>query len=257
MRPAAAAHGVRAAYSLPAGPIRRRGPQVRGMRNGRGRPARAWYCLLRILPTTQPVQHTSMISANDITGVILAGGRGSRMGGVDKGLQTFRGVPMAQHALMRLSPQVGAMMINANQNLGPYEGFGVPVWPDEMPDFAGPLAGLQTALRHCDTPYLVTAPCDSPFLPLDLVARLADALAAADADLAVAVTGSGATRQPHPVFCLLKTALLPHLTTFLQEGGRKFDRWYGSLKVAEVVFEDETAFRNINTVDELRQFEKD
>jgi molybdopterin-guanine dinucleotide biosynthesis protein A len=198
-----------------------------------------------------------MIPVEQITGVILAGGRGSRMGGVDKGLQMFRGAPMALHALMRLSPQVGGMMINANQNLGPYEAFGVPVWPDEMPDFAGPLAGLQTALAHCDTPYLVTAPCDSPFLPTDLVARLSEALTAAQADLAVAVTGTGENLQPHPVFCLLKSSLLPHLTAFLQAGGRKVDRWYGSLKVVEVAFADEDAFRNINTLEELRQFETD
>lgn len=196
-----------------------------------------------------------MIPIDQITGVVLAGGRGSRMGGIDKGLQTFRGAPMALHVLRRLSPQVGSVMINANQNLGHYEAFGVPVWPDEIPDFAGPLAGLQTALTHCETPYLVTAPCDSPFLPADLVACLNNALTQAQADLAVAVTGEGETRQPHPVFCLLKASLLPHLTAFLQEGGRKFDRWYGTLKVVEVTFTDEDAFRNINTLDELQCYE--
>jgi molybdenum cofactor guanylyltransferase len=208
-----------------------------------------------IVALTLSLHWHTMISTDQITGVILAGGRGSRMGGVDKGLQTFRGAPMALHVLMRLSPQVGSVMINANQNLGPYEGFGVPVWPDELPDFAGPLAGLQTALSHCETPYLATAPCDSPFLPTDLVERLAEALTQTQADLAVAVTGEGDTRQPHPVFCLLKTTLLQHLTAFLQDGGRKVDRWYGSLKVAEVKFDDEDAFRNINTIEELRRYE--
>jgi molybdopterin-guanine dinucleotide biosynthesis protein A len=190
-----------------------------------------------------------------ITGLILAGGRGSRMGHVDKGLQPFRGEPMAMHVMLRLAPQVGDLMINANQNLAAYEAFGVPVWPDEMAGFAGPLAGLQTGLAHCETPYLVTVPCDSPFLPRDLVEKLHHALREADADLAVAVTGEGDRRQPHPVFCLLKTSLLPHLTAFLQQGGRKFDAWYASLKVAEVHFPDEAAFRNINTLDELRKFE--
>lgn len=195
------------------------------------------------------------IDTNQITGLVLAGGRGTRMGHVDKGLQTFRGAPMALHVIMRLSPQVGNLMINANQNLGPYEGFGVPVWPDQMQGFAGPLAGLQTGLSQCGTEYLVTAPCDSPFLPDDLVERLGEALLAEDAELAVAVTGEGETRQPHPVFCLMKAALLPHLNQYLDSGGRKIDAWYATLKVAEVRFPDEAAFRNINTLEELRKYE--
>jgi molybdopterin-guanine dinucleotide biosynthesis protein A len=194
-----------------------------------------------------------------INGLILAGGRGTRMGNVDKGLQQFRGAPMALHVMLRLAPQVCDLMINANQNLGPYEGFGVPVWPDELAGFAGPLAGLQTGLGHCETPYLVTAPCDSPFLPMDLVPRLYQALMDQDADLAVAVTledEAGETRrQSHPVFCLLKTSLRSHLSEFLQGGGRKVDQWYASLKVAEVVFDDAAAFRNINTLQDLRRFE--
>jgi molybdopterin-guanine dinucleotide biosynthesis protein A len=193
---------------------------------------------------------------DQITGVILAGGRGSRMGGVDKGLQPFRGAPMALHVMMRLQPQVSALMINANQNLAPYEAFGVSVWPDELQGFAGPLAGLQTALNHCETEYLVTAPCDSPFLPSDLVARLGKALITQNADLAVAVTGEGDARQAHPVFCLMKSSLLPHLTLFLQEGGRKIDAWYASLAVAEAHFADEDAFQNINTLEELRKLER-
>jgi molybdopterin-guanine dinucleotide biosynthesis protein A len=190
---------------------------------------------------------------HQITGLILAGGRGSRMGNVDKGLQTFRGAPMVLHVIMRLSPQTGALMINANQNLGPYEGFGLPVWPDQLTGFEGPLAGLQTGLAQCDTEYLVTAPCDSPFLPEDLVERLADALG--DADLAVAVTEENGRRQPHPVFCLMKSSLLSNLTEYLQGGGRKIDTWYRSLDFVEVLFEDESAFRNINTLEELRRFE--
>ena len=191
----------------------------------------------------------------DITGLILAGGRGSRMGSIDKGLAPFGAQPMVQHVLQRLQPQVQSLLINANQNLDAYAAFGAPVWPDAMPDFAGPLAGLQTGLMHCETPYLVTAPCDSPFLPADLVARLSAALLAEEADLAVAVTGAGDTRQPHPVFCLAKVSVLPHLTAFLEGGGRKVDRWYATLRVTEVHFADEDAFRNINTLAELRQYE--
>jgi molybdenum cofactor guanylyltransferase len=195
------------------------------------------------------------MNIEQITGLILAGGRGTRMGSVDKGLQNFRGAPMALHVMLRLQPQVGELMINANQNLAPYESFGVPVWPDEMQGHAGPLAGMQTGLIHCTTDYMMSAPCDSPFLPPDLVERLADGLLDADADLAVAVTGADATRQAHPVFCLMKTSLLPHLGEYLRDGGRRIDAWYASLKTAEVHFADEAAFRNINTVAELRQYE--
>jgi molybdopterin-guanine dinucleotide biosynthesis protein A len=190
-----------------------------------------------------------------ITGLILAGGRGTRMGHVDKGLQNFRGAPMALHVMLRLQPQVGELMINANQNLGPYESFGLPVWPDEMQGYAGPLAGIQTGLIHCTTDYMVTAPCDSPFLPTDLVERLAQGMLDADADLAVAVTGEGEQRQPHPVFCMMKASLIQHLSEYLRGGGRKVDAWYASLKTTEVHFEDEAAFRNINTVAELKAFE--
>lgn len=191
-----------------------------------------------------------------ITGLVLAGGRGSRMGSVDKGLQPFRGKPMAQHVLERFAPQVGRVVINANRNLDAYAAFGVPVWPDEIEGYAGPLAGMQTGLHRCETPYMVTAPCDTPLLPPDLVARLAEALAEQQADLAVAVTGEGENYQPHPVFCLMKTSLRSYLDAFLLGGQRKIDAWYASLKVAKVRFEDEAAFRNINTLDELQQFEK-
>lgn len=195
------------------------------------------------------------MNTEQIPGLILAGGRGSRMGHVDKGLQTFRGAPMALHVMMRLQPQVGELMINANQNLGPYESFGLPVWPDEIQGFEGPLAGMHTGLVHCMTEYMVTAPCDSPFLPPDLVARLAEGLADADADLAVAVTENKGRRQAHPVFCLMKASLLQHLTEYLRGGGRKIDAWYASLRIAEVLFDDEDAFRNINTLAELKQYE--
>ena len=131
-----------------------------------------------------------MTLRDDMTGLILAGGRGSRMGGVDKGLQNHRGVPLALHALLRLGPQVGHAMINANRNLGAYESFGVPVWPDPVEDFAGPLAGFLAGLEHCETPLLLTVPCDTPNFPEDLAARLASALAAEQAELASAAAAS-------------------------------------------------------------------
>ncbi len=197
-----------------------------------------------------------MIDTNDITGLILAGGRGSRMGGVDKGLQNHHGVPMAMQALLRLGPQVGEVMINANRNLGAYESMGVPVWPDSLPDYAGPLAGFLTGLEHCETPYLVTVPCDSPLFPLDLVPRLADALSAADAEIAVATTRDGDAVQAHPVFCLMKSELMESLVRFTQEGQRKIDKWTAQHRCVEVAFDDPQAFANANTTDELRQLEQ-
>ena len=187
--------------------------------------------------------------------MILAGGRGSRMGGVDKGLQAFRGEPMVAHVMRRLGPQVSALAINANQNLDVYRRFDLPVWPDRMEEFPGPLAGLQTGLAHCDAPFLVTAPCDSPFLPMDLVARLRDALQAESADIAYAETGEGEARQKHPVFCLLKVSLLPSLTDYLESGERKMGKWFGQLRAVTVHFADEDAFRNINTLEELHKLD--
>lgn len=191
------------------------------------------------------------MNKESIGGLVLAGGRGTRMGNVDKGLQAFGGSTMAAQVLARLAPQVARAAINANRNLDAYAALGVPVWPDDTPGFAGPLAGLQAGLRRCGTDYLLTAPCDSPFLPLDLAARLAAGLEAAGADLAVAVTQEDGQRQVHPVFALMKTSLEPVLSAYLDGGGRRMDGWYPQVKVAEVVFEDAAAFRNINTRDEL------
>ena len=146
-----------------------------------------------------------------ITGVILAGGRGSRMGGIDKGLQNFNGVPLALHTLLRLSPQVGEIMINANRNLAAYESFGVPVWPDSssLGEYAGPLAGFMTGLERCETPYMLTVPCDTPLFPHDLVKRLADAFVLEDADFAVAFAPEEDEQlRAQPVFCLMRTGML-------------------------------------------------
>lgn len=195
-----------------------------------------------------------------ISALVLAGGRGSRMGNVDKGLQRFGPSTMVEHVLARLRPQVGPVAISANRNLDAYRAFGVMVLPDEPADgvepFAGPLAGLETGLRHCATPYLLTAPCDSPFLPADLAARLFAALQEADADVAYAATREpGKRAQPHPVFCLVRADRLAQLSAYLQEGGRRVDGWYRGLKAVEVLFDDADAFRNINTLDELRELD--
>jgi molybdopterin-guanine dinucleotide biosynthesis protein A len=181
-----------------------------------------------------------------VSGIVLAGGLGRRMGGVDKGLQLLHGKAMIEHVLERLRPQVSEIVINANQNLERYGAFGHRVVSDAIGGFAGPLAGLHAGLQAITQPLAVTVPCDSPFLPTDLVARLSAQMG--DNDLAVAKTGD----QAHPVFALVRQSVAGNLETFLAAGGRKIDAWYAALKVVEVNFDDEAdAFRNINTREEL------
>ena len=198
-----------------------------------------------------------------ITGLILAGGRGSRMGGIDKGLQNFRGLPLALQTLMRLQVQsmpLQEVLINANRNLSAYESLGVPVWPDSIDGFAGPLAGFLTGLERCETPLLLTVPCDTPLFPLDLVERLVQAMDTQDADMAMAAApeDDGAVR-PQPVFCLLKIELLESLVKFTQGGGRKIDAWTSQHRCAIVPFDlpgdSPQAFANANTLAELQQLE--
>jgi molybdopterin-guanine dinucleotide biosynthesis protein A len=202
-------------------------------------------------------------NAPGITGLILAGGRGSRMGGIDKGLQNFRGLPLALQTLMRLQVQsqpLQEVLINANRNLSAYESLGVPVWPDSIDGFAGPLAGFLAGLERCETPLLLTVPCDTPLFPLDLVERLVQAMDAHDADMAMAAAPEAdGTVRPQPVFCLLKTDLLESLVKFTQGGGRKIDAWTGQHRCAIVPFDlpsdNPQAFANANTLAELQQLE--
>ena len=196
-----------------------------------------------------------MITQQEITGLILAGGRGMRMGGVDKGLQTLQGKPMILHVIQRLQPQVDRIMINANQNLDRYREFNFPVCADEKNDYAGPLAGMQAGLIHCDTAYMLTAPCDTPMLPTDLVTQLATALEKSTADIAVANTKQHDRIQRQPVFCLMKKTVLTDLTAALERGVRKVDLWLAEKNVVDVVFDDETAFANINTLEELNHIQ--
>jgi len=187
-----------------------------------------------------------------ITGLILAGGQGRRMGGVDKGLQVLRGKAMVEWVLARFAPQVDEVLINANQNLDAYAALGYRVIPDEIGGFAGPLAGLHRGLSEARHELVATAPCDSPFLPADLIARLRASMERSGADLTVAKTGD----QAHPVFCLCRKSALPGLTAFLEGGGRKIDAWYSRMKIVEVLFDDQPdAFSNINTEEELRAHE--
>ncbi|MBL8482585.1 MAG: molybdenum cofactor guanylyltransferase [Rhodocyclaceae bacterium] len=188
--------------------------------------------------------------ASSITGLVLAGGLGRRMGSVDKGLADFRGRPMAAWVLERLRPQVSAILINANQNAERYAAWGYPVLADAIGGFAGPLAGLHAGLARAATSYVLTAPCDSPFLPPDLAARLADALTRAGARLAYARAGG----QAHPVFALVSRALLPELETYLAGGGRKIDTWFDAVAAVSCDFDDEAeCFANINTPQELER----
>ena len=187
-----------------------------------------------------------------VAGVILAGGLGRRMGGVDKGLRLLRGKPMVKWVLERFSPQVNEVLINANQHIEDYAALGHPVVQDRIAGFAGPLAGLHAALGATSLPFVATVPCDSPFLPTDLVERLKSALLEHAADLATART----LAQAHPVFCVCRRTLLPQLAEFLAGGGRKIDQWYGTLATVEVDFDDQIdAFSNINTPEELAHFE--
>lgn len=192
----------------------------------------------------------------DITGCVLAGGRGSRMGGVDKGLQPYCGIPLALHALRRLAPQVGFTMIVANRNGEAYRSMQTTVWPDETQDFAGPLAGMLSALTHCTTPFLATVPCDTPDFPLDLVERLGAGLTEAGADLATAYTREADRTFAQPVFCLMKTSLAPALRSFILSGERKTGFWARSQRSAQVVFDDGGAFFNVNTLAELAQSQR-
>lgn len=197
------------------------------------------------------------IAREQITGVVLAGGRGNRIGGVDKGLQLVQGLPLALHAVLRLRPQVGALMINANRNLDAYAAMGVPVWPDARPDFAGPLAGFLAGLAHCATPYLATVPCDTPRFPQDLVARLALALQHSDAEIAMAATREEGRVRTQPVFCLMQTGLIDSLARFIDDGERKVDRWTARHRCVEVPFDDAPAFFNANTLADLQLLQVD
>lgn len=211
------------------------------------------------------------VMAGSVTGLVLAGGRGSRMGGADKGLQPFRGLPLAAHALQRLYAQAGSRLdgcaINANRHLAAYEAMGVPVWTDVVSDHPGPLAGFLTGLRLCPTPYLLTVPCDAPLYPLDLLERLATALEAQQADLALAAgpdleaDPTGQTHRPQPVFCLMSVGLHDSLTQYLEAGERKITTWMARHRVALVPFDhpqdDPRAFANANTLAELRALERD
>lgn len=185
----------------------------------------------------------------EVTGLILAGGAGRRMGGADKGLMPYRERPLVTHAIARLAPQVGSLLVSANRNLEAYRAFGHPLVCDDQPDYPGPLAGLAAGLAACRTPWLVCIPCDCPALPLDLVARLLEAAETAGASGAVAVSAG----QMQPTFQLCRQSLLPALAAFLAAGNRRVGEWCRKQGAVEVAFADEAAFANLNSPDALKQ----
>jgi len=202
-----------------------------------------------------------MTDTHSITGLLLAGGRGSRMGGNDKGLQPYKGTPLALHTLFRLQLQVSQVLISANRNLAAYESLGAPVLQDAQADFAGPLAGFLAGLEACETEFLLTVPCDTPRFPLDLASRLMGALRREDAEIAMpCAREEDGHLRPQPVFCLLQAQLVTSLGAFIQAGGRKIDAWTSQHRCALVPFDatedDAKAFFNANTLAELRQLEQ-
>lgn len=198
-----------------------------------------------------------MITSEHITGLILAGGRAQRMGGIDKGLIPFHGKPLIESAISRLKPQVSTILINANRSITKYAHYGYPVLMDETPDFSGPLAGFAVGLKHCKTPYLLTSPCDSPLLPDDLAQKMADELESNNLELVFASSREDDGKiWAQPVFCLMKSHLQDSLDTFLNKGDLKIDRWFKELRSGTVVFENPQAFANVNTPEELAVLEK-
>lgn len=191
------------------------------------------------------------IPTRDITGVILAGGRGSRLGGVDKGLARLHGRPLVEYVIDALQPQVGDLLISANRNRDIYASYGYPVIADVMGDYDGPLAGMLSAMRHAVTPYIVTVPCDVPAPPANLVERLAGAMTTMHREICIASCAG----QVQPVFALMRCALTDRLQEYLVAGGRGVEIWMRQQQAAIVDFPDCTAFVNINTPEELRRLE--
>lgn len=175
-----------------------------------------------------------------------------RMGGTDKGLVILQRKPLVQHVIERLKPQTDELFINANREIAQYQTFGHPVLIDEQADFIGPLAGFSLGLKHCKHEFLLTVPCDSPLLPLNLAQRLMSALQEHHADIAVAKSDG----NTHPVFSLCKKTILPSLIDYINNGGRKVSAWQKSLKYVEVDFDDDSeAFVNLNTFEDLSALE--
>ena len=195
---------------------------------------------------------TAATPVHDITAVILAGGKARRMNGEDKGLITLRGRAMIDYIIAALRPQAGTVIINANRNRQQYGSFGLPVIADILDDYLGPLVGMATGMRNSETPYIVTTPCDSPFIPDTLVETLYHALADKQAEISVAHDGV----RMQPVFALLRRHLLDSMIAYLRSGESKIDTWYATHRTALADFSDDTSmFLNVNTPEDRQQLE--
>jgi molybdenum cofactor guanylyltransferase len=191
----------------------------------------------------------------EVTGVVLAGGLGRRMSpdgnGVNKAMIAFRGRPLIEHVIGRIRPQVASLIINGDPDESCWQSLSLSVIPDRIPDRPGPLAGIHAALLEIRTPWLLCVPCDTPLLPPDLVSRLSHAQAHADADRVSVRCGA----QAHPVIALLHRSLAGELEQYLAAGGRRIETWLSQGRWVEAPFEDEEAFVNLNTAQELRRLE--
>lgn len=215
-----------------------------------------------------PIANANPNISGNISAIVICGGRGLRMGGVDKGLQAFKGQPLVQHVLHRLQPQVSQLMINANRHLDQYQAFCAEVHPDEDDDFAGPLSGFLVGLEHARLPYLMTAPCDTPLIPMDLGERLYLGLSQSQANMAMIrskdisfnhTTASNVTMRREPVFCMMRTHLAPQLRVHMQAGMRKVTDWGIEMDAVWVDYDQEgddpSVFSNINTLEDLHALE--
>jgi molybdenum cofactor guanylyltransferase len=201
-----------------------------------------------------PANHLNMFPREDITGLVLAGGRAERMGGTDKGLILLNGKPMIEHVIAALRTEIDNLLINANRNLNKYAAFGYPVIPDIVDGYLGPLSGIASGMRTAGTRYIVTAPCDSPLIAGNLVRRLYETLIREGADISVAHDGE----RMQPVFALIRRDLLLNLLDYLNAGQCKVDRWFAQHRLAVAYFRDQPeAFRNVNSPAERAELESE
>lgn len=193
-----------------------------------------------------------MLTKSDITAVILAGGRGRRMGGLDKGLMHFSGKPMIEHILAAITPQCETVIINANRHIKRYATYKHPVLSDKSNNYLGPLAGFAIAMENATTPLLITLPCDAPIIPDNLVDRLLAAMLKTGADITVVHDGE----RLQSVYALIKTELNTDLKNYLDRGDRKVDLWYAQNHMMPVDFSDiRELFRNINTPEQKQMMD--
>lgn len=190
-----------------------------------------------------------MLTSDQVTGVILAGGRSQRLGGLDKGLVEYQGRPLIEYAIAALRPQVSTIMISANRHLDRYARYGYPVLPDPWPDFRGPLAGIAAALKQAPTEYIITMPCDNPRLPANFVQLMLSTLQHSQAE-ACALEHQ---RQLEPAYVLLPTRLYQNLMDYLDSGQRAVHGWLSQLHLARARYDEDSdiKFMNINTREDL------